>query len=285
MNYYPFHLGDYASHTGHLEPMEDLAYRRMLDAYYLRETPLPSPVPDVARLIRMRQNVTEVEAVLNEFFLLTSEGWRHTRCDEEIAKMQDKQAASSEKVTHERDRMRRHRERRSEMFDALRNVGITPAWDISIKDLQQLYNANCNAPETHLKREQAVSSNAPATAIPTPTPTPTPTPVINTPIPPAPQAPGAERDVVSAAFAAFWKTYPKKVGKDAAEKVWARKVKADDVQAVMDALDKQRSSEQWNQDGGRFIPHPSTWLNQGRWKDEELADEEPSRSKLFAGVL
>lgn len=130
MNYYPFHLGDYASHTGHLEPMEDLAYRRMLDAYYLRETPLPPSVPEVARLIRMRQNVTEVEAVLNEFFLLTSEGWRHSRCDEEIAKMQDKQAASSEKVTHERDRMRRHRERRSEMFDALRNVGITPAWDI-----------------------------------------------------------------------------------------------------------------------------------------------------------
>ena len=282
MNYYPFHLGDYASHTGHLEPMEDLAYRRMLDAYYLRETPLPAPVPDVARLIRMRQNVTEVEAVLNEFFLLTSEGWRHSRCDEEIAKMQDKQAASSEKVTHERDRMRRHRERRSEMFEALRNVGITPAWDISIKDLQQLYNANCNAPETHLKREQVVSENAPATAIPTPTPTPTPTPDIS-PKPPA--TPGAERDTAGAAFDAFWKTYPKKVGKDAAEKVWARKVKADDVQAVMDALDKQRSSEQWNQDGGRFIPHPSTWLNQGRWKDEDVADDEQPRSKLFAGVL
>ena len=105
------------------------------------------------------------------------------------------------------------------------------------------------------------------------------------PIPPAQQAPGAERDVVSAAFAAFWKTYPKKVGKDAAEKVWARKVKAQDVQAVMDALDKQRSTEQWTQDGGRFIPHPSTWLNQGRWKDEDVAEEESSRAKLFAGVL
>ena len=105
----------------------------------------------------------------------------------------------------------------------------------------------------------------------------------NTPQPPA--TPGAERDTAGAAFDAFWKTYPKKVGKDAAEKVWARKVKADDVQAVMDALDKQRSSEQWNQDGGRFIPHPSTWLNQGRWKDEDVADDEQPRSKLFAGVL
>ena len=44
MNYYPFHLGDYAAHTAHLEPMEDLAYRRMLDAYYLREAPLPRAV-------------------------------------------------------------------------------------------------------------------------------------------------------------------------------------------------------------------------------------------------
>lgn len=36
MNYFPFHVGDYAAHTAHLEPLEDLAYRRMLDAYYLR---------------------------------------------------------------------------------------------------------------------------------------------------------------------------------------------------------------------------------------------------------
>ena len=37
MNYYPFHLGDYAARTAHLEPMEDLAYRRLLDLYYLGE--------------------------------------------------------------------------------------------------------------------------------------------------------------------------------------------------------------------------------------------------------
>ena len=92
MNYYPFHLGAYAAHTAHLEPMEDLAYRRMLDAYYLREEPLPAEPADVARLIRMRQNMAEVEAVLREFFDLTEDGWSHARCDEEIRHMQDKQA-------------------------------------------------------------------------------------------------------------------------------------------------------------------------------------------------
>lgn len=93
MNYYPFHLGDYAAHTAHLEPMEDLAYRRMLDLYYLRECALPQDPAEVARLIRMRGNVADVEAVLREFF--TSDdgnGWIHVRCESEIAKMQDKQA-------------------------------------------------------------------------------------------------------------------------------------------------------------------------------------------------
>lgn len=92
MNYYPFHVGDYAAHTAHLEPMEDLAYRRMLDVYYLREGALPADVADVARLIRMRSNLAEVDAVLSEFFVMTPDGWRHARCDAELERMQDKQA-------------------------------------------------------------------------------------------------------------------------------------------------------------------------------------------------
>jgi len=92
MNYYPFHLGDYSSHTGHLEPMEDLAYRRMLDVYYLRESPLPTDVAEISRLIRLRDHVAIVRDVLNEFFIQSPDGWRHVRCDEEIEKMQDKQA-------------------------------------------------------------------------------------------------------------------------------------------------------------------------------------------------
>ena len=92
LNYYPFNLGDYAAHTGHLEPMEDLAYRRLLDQYYMREGPLPVDINATAKLVRMRSCMADVEAVLNEFFTLTEEGWRHRRCDEEIERMQDKQA-------------------------------------------------------------------------------------------------------------------------------------------------------------------------------------------------
>lgn len=90
MNYYPFHIGDYAAHTGHLDPLEDVAYRRAIDAYMLTEAPLPADPADVARRVRMRDHVAVVESILREFFVLTPEGWRHGRCDEEIAKVHSK---------------------------------------------------------------------------------------------------------------------------------------------------------------------------------------------------
>ena len=92
MNYYPFHLGDYAANTAHLEPMEDLAYRRMLDLYYRTEKPLPRDIDQIARLIRMKGHEQLISLVIDEFFDGCSDGWMHLRCDAEIAKMQDKQA-------------------------------------------------------------------------------------------------------------------------------------------------------------------------------------------------
>lgn len=86
MNYYKFHIGDYAVHTAHLDLIEDLAYRRLIDLYYLSEAPIPESVPDTARRIRMRGHEAEVQAVLVEFFELCADGWRHSRCDEALAK-------------------------------------------------------------------------------------------------------------------------------------------------------------------------------------------------------
>lgn len=92
MNYYPHHIGDYDSHTAHLTWAEDLAYRRLICLYYRTEKPLTSKVDDVCRLIRAQggQEKKAVAQVLNEFFLLTDDGWRHARCDEEIFKSQAK---------------------------------------------------------------------------------------------------------------------------------------------------------------------------------------------------
>jgi hypothetical protein len=70
-------------------------------------------------------------------------------------------------------------------------------------------------------------------------------------------------------FETFWKAYPRKVGKDAARRAFDKR-KPDDVlvQCFIRALESQSRGEAWRKDGGQFIPHPATWLNEGRWMDE-----------------
>jgi uncharacterized protein YdaU (DUF1376 family) len=86
MNFYPFHIGDYTSHTYHLEDYEDLAYRRMIDLYYLNEQPF-SDAKEIAR--KVKTDVDIVENLLKEFFVLEDDGcWHNKRADIEIAKYQ-----------------------------------------------------------------------------------------------------------------------------------------------------------------------------------------------------
>jgi uncharacterized protein YdaU (DUF1376 family) len=82
MHYYQFHIGDYISHTRHLSLMEDLAYRRLLDFYFLHEQPIKHR--DVARQIGMREHEEDVMTVLNEFFISTEDGFVNPRADKEI---------------------------------------------------------------------------------------------------------------------------------------------------------------------------------------------------------
>ena len=104
MHYYQFNIGDYASHTRHLTPLEDVAYRRLLDAYYLQERPLNAGLTTVARQINMREYEAEVKAVLEEFFELTDAGWVSYRADKEIAhyKAKVEQASRAGKASAQR---------------------------------------------------------------------------------------------------------------------------------------------------------------------------------------
>ncbi|MCF5179611.1 phage replication protein [Pseudomonas syringae] len=70
-------------------------------------------------------------------------------------------------------------------------------------------------------------------------------------------------------FPKFWKLYPNKKGKAAAEKAWKKiKVTDDLFTLIAQGLAKQCVSLAWTKDGGQFVPHPATWLNGKRWEDE-----------------
>lgn len=72
-------------------------------------------------------------------------------------------------------------------------------------------------------------------------------------------------------FNEFWQAYPRKAGKDAAWRAWQkRRPDKELTRTILAAIARQRTWEGWLKEGGQFIPHPSTWLNNGRWMDEPL---------------
>jgi len=89
MIFYPFHIGDYQSHTAHLTPLEDITYRRLLDLYYLHEVPLVNDIDKLARLTRLQGHEAEIQNILDEFFTL-KEGWENSRANREIDKYLNK---------------------------------------------------------------------------------------------------------------------------------------------------------------------------------------------------
>lgn len=66
--------------------MEDLAYRRLLDLYYLNEQPLDGCVTNVAREIGLVEHEQSVEYVLGKFFTLSENVFKQKRIDLEIKK-------------------------------------------------------------------------------------------------------------------------------------------------------------------------------------------------------
>lgn len=82
----------------------------------------------------------------------------------------------------------------------------------------------------------------------------------------------AERENVRAredAFGRFWAAYPRHTAKQTALAAF-KKLNPDErlLQIILTAIERQKSSPQWARDGGQYIPHPATWLNQRRWEDE-----------------
>lgn len=83
--------------------------------------------------------------------------------------------------------------------------------------------------------------------------------------PPSPHRPIAGKPA-DTEFEQFWSAYPRKVGKDAARKAFAGALKRASLEAVAAGL----NAATWPEDP-QFIPHPATWLNQGRWADDPAA--------------
>ena len=80
-------------------------------------------------------------------------------------------------------------------------------------------------------------------------------------------------------FVQFWKSYPRKEAKKKALKAWKKAKDKPVIKELLRIIETQKQSEQWQKDGGQFIPMPEAWLNAGRWMDEPTKPPAPAAHK------
>ena len=82
-------------------------------------------------------------------------------------------------------------------------------------------------------------------------------------------------------FSRFWEAYPRHEAKEAAREAFT-KLGVDEglLETMITAIGKWKKTNQWKDEGGRYIPNPANWLRQRRWEDEV-----PKPAKLKATVI
>lgn len=91
-------------------------------------------------------------------------------------------------------------------------------------------------------------------------------------------------------FAKFWAAYPnprnfrRRVEDEKCLKIWNAKDLEPIADQVINALEIEKTTTQWNQLDGKTIPQTTTWLNQSRWRGVETTATQSSKPKAALEV-
>lgn len=91
-----------------------------------------------------------------------------------------------------------------------------------------------------------------------------------------------KRPEVPETFNEFWSAYPRKVGKDAAAKSYARALTQVSHETILTGLANSLQVWQAEKREPQYLPHAATWLNQGRWADEVPLPDMPQATRPTA---
>jgi hypothetical protein len=99
---------------------------------------------------------------------------------------------------------------------------------------------------------------------------------------PEPSPPKGRARDADANFKVFWTHYPRKQNKRKAFEAW-KKLKPDEglLREILDAIESQKRTRQWQKDDGDRIPYPATWLNERRWEDEVSGQGEAAKQHVL----
>lgn len=76
-------------------------------------------------------------------------------------------------------------------------------------------------------------------------------------------------------FEKFWKHYPRKLKKQKSLEAFIKcKPTKELVEIMIKQVERFKDTKQWKEENGKYIPHPTTWINNKRWEDEFETDTE-----------
>ncbi len=243
---FPLHVGDWLKGTARLRPEARGFYLDLLLYQWDADAPIPEDEVEQMQIARCtdRRQWRDAWARLREKFEPVEGGYRNRRVEEERAKLQktrEQRAEAGAKGNRQRWGNRRGTPRES--------VAGAIAEHVAGESRER------RIPSSDLLSDLDLKTNPD-----------------HTPLPPE----GADDG-----FDAFWQAYPRKVAKVSAERAWRKlRPSADTAVLIVHALRQHCRQPQWQRDGGAYIPHAATWLNQHRWNDDIDAGERPPTSGL-----
>lgn len=87
-------------------------------------------------------------------------------------------------------------------------------------------------------------------------------------------------------FENFWKSYPKKRSRGQAEKAWQALKPNEQLQdRILSALERAKTSADWQKDSGQFIPYPATWIRAKGWEDEICSEQKSASDRWLEQKL
>lgn len=81
-------------------------------------------------------------------------------------------------------------------------------------------------------------------------------------------------------FALFWEEYPRKDSRQEALKSWLKLNPSPELaEAIIQHVRQRKQTWDWQKDGGQFVPHAATFLNQRRWEDPLTHSKPPATGR------
>jgi uncharacterized protein YdaU (DUF1376 family) len=138
LHYYKRNIGDYHKKAGRLSILQHGIYCLLLDAIYDREV-FPTKAEAIDWLwVSSEEEEQALDFVLMKFFVEVDGKYQQKRIARELKAYKANEESAMARKESERLRKQKYRERRSNLFESLAEQGITPDFNSTMDELEDL---------------------------------------------------------------------------------------------------------------------------------------------------